>query len=190
MKKSIKIASMTAAVVMILSCGVAFADEADNQDREARREQRTEKRQEALLKWEESLSEEDQAKFDIYQGKVDEMKELRVTLHEKHQVNRELEKEVKQLVKSYTGEESKDLTDEQLQAIQSFNDELRNHVKDVKTTASSRKEIAKHGKVAMEERNLDGMISYADEGIVKLNDMLVKADDTTVMLQQLIDTLG
>ncbi len=188
MKKPLRILTLTAAIVMILSCGVAFADPADKTN-DVTKPPRGGLNQALVEKWHETLNEEDKAKYEIYQGKIEELKALRNTFRERYQANRELRKQIYNKIEAYLEDDTIELTNEQLTMILSMNNDIRDHLKSIKTTVKSRREIVKNGREAVRERNLDNMIIYADQGIAKMKELIAKADETTTMLNDILKIL-
>lgn len=180
MKKAIKILPIFLAMIMLFSFGVAFADTEQNA-----RDTHKEKRQEALEEWKNSLSPEDQAKYEEYLGKVEEQKELRETLAEKRKANRELKREIYTKVKACLKDENFELTNEQITLLLDFNNDLRDHLHAIKDVHKNRRQTVKKGAGAIKERDLDEMLKRADEGIAHLNDLIKKADETHQKLTDL-----
>ena len=148
MKKTIKIISLVAVMGVILSSGVAFAEEGEAVKSrgngrnkvvsEEQRQEKQEKRDAVKEQWVASLSDEDKAKYDAYLQKCEELAPLKETLKAKLQENRELKTQLREKIKACREDEDFKLTDEQIAMLKEIKGNLRGHLEKTKENIKAR----------------------------------------------------
>ncbi len=190
MKKAMRILSITVAIVMLLSFGVAFAEKGEKPSGPPQKEDRGAVKETVDDKWQKGLSEEDKGKFEQYRNKIGEQKQLKKTLQEKRQANRQLRNQVLNRVRACLEDENLELTGEQVKAIISIKEEFRNHLDGVKFTTKNHSDAVKRGAGALKNHDIDTMLQAADESVAHLNALITQSDETTTMLNEILNTLA
>lgn len=213
MKKTVKILSLVAAIVMILSCGVAFADEKEEKENTRGRgngtvisQEAKEKREQAKEQWVNSLSAEDKAKYDEYLAQKEKIGPLKEELRTIYKENRELHKQIRDKVKAYKEDENLTLTEDQIAMIKDIAGKLKGNLNVTKATSKARvdalkrvnKDLMKNDRPNAEQikenvtdkvmGGIDRVLENFDDLVARMNEQKAQALETNALLKDLLAT--